>query len=66
MPPQRLVLLASDNGVVLSKVTLAEVSPKEKPISTYVVEIARTQESRTFEKRTDALECFEQEAERIA
>ena len=64
MSPQKLVLLTSDNGVVLAKVTLAQGSPAGEPISTYVVEIGRTKETKAFEKRTDALECFEIEVER--
>jgi hypothetical protein len=44
MPPERLVLLSSDSGVVLSKVTLAESSPNSQPITTYLVEIASTKE----------------------
>ena len=64
MPPERLILLTSDNGVVLSKVTLSPTAPKAEPISSYVVETPRAPHMMTFAKRTEALECFEQEVER--
>ena len=65
MPPQKLVLLTSDNGaVVLSKVLLPPTSPKAASVSSYVVESSRTAEVMAFIKRAEALECFEEEVER--
>jgi hypothetical protein len=63
MPPERLILL-SENGVVLSKVTLATATPKEEPVSSYVVESSRAPNAMPFAKRAEALECFEEEVAR--
>ena len=64
MPPTRLVILTSDNGVTLSKVTLAGCFPKSEVISSYVVESARTPDVKTFPARIEALDHFEVEVER--
>ena len=64
MPPSRLVLLTSDNGVTLSKVTLVGSMPKSEVISSYVVESVRTPDIKTFPARSEALEHFEGEVER--
>ena len=64
MPAEKLVLLSSENGVTLSKVTLPSPTPKSTGITSYVVESHRTPDVKAFATRTDALEHYEEETER--
>jgi hypothetical protein len=64
MPADKLVLLRSDNGVTLSKVTLPGGTAKSAGVTSYVVESNRTPEVKAFGTRTDALEHYEEEVER--
>ena len=64
MPAERLVLLRSDNGVTLTKVTLPGAPAKAAGVTSYVVESNRTPDVKAFATRTDALEHYEEEVER--
>jgi len=64
MPADRLVLLRSDNGVTLTKVTLPGGTAKAAGVTSYVVESNRTPDVKAFATRTDALEHYEEEVER--
>jgi hypothetical protein len=64
MPADILVLLRSDNGVTLSKVTLPGTTVKSSGVTSYVVESNRTPDVKAFATRSDALEHYEEEVER--
>ena len=64
MPADKLVLLRSDNGVTLYKVTLPSVTIQSAGVTSYVVESKRTPDVKTFATHTDALEYYQAEVER--
>jgi hypothetical protein len=63
MPPEKLVL-RSNNGVTLSKVTLPSATAKSTGVTSCVVESNRTPNLKTFATRTDALEYYKEEVGR--
>jgi len=64
MQPDKTILLTSNNGVTLWRVTPPRQKSRKPSAASYVVESNRTPKAKTMTTCTDALEYYEDEVDR--